>query len=125
MAYRNSGGFSTSGRPTTDGADATLITPSPMASTSPMVVITEVGQPSSVDGESGKVTDSPVDDQINVLLDAAQTIESIHPANIQAVNNVPRQQGERLHLEHLTFFNGSNDVTGLSEDLDWLFDANS
>ncbi|KAH8653798.1 fungal-specific transcription factor domain-containing protein [Xylariales sp. PMI_506] len=146
MSYRNSGGYSNSGRPSTGSLleeveeeqeqEGHSRTPSETPSESVYMVGLR-GQLSSVadgaDGDSvlhtaqkhggiGEEMQVDVQDhepeQEPVL---AHMLEPPRPGSVQQADHEPPRLGDRLDVEHLTFFDGSNDAVGLTQDLDWLF----
>lgn len=94
MAYRNSGGYSTRGRP------GTPLPPGALTSGS-----------------------SPATDRFAPAVDFSAGSPPGHPpaATVDPPVDMPRPPVVGSDVEHLAFFNGSDDATGLTQDLDWLF----
>lgn len=118
MAYRNSGGYSTSGRPDSSMGEESPETPL-SAQIEPRV---ELRGHSAVIDESGPDTgiNTPVRGQVET---PAVIVELSDPTELDVVQQLNQESrlGERSDVEYLTFFDGSNDATGLTQDIDWLF----
>ncbi|KAL2835859.1 fungal-specific transcription factor domain-containing protein [Aspergillus pseudoustus] len=106
MAYRKSGGYTTSGR--RDGNRGA----------SPE---TSVG---GLRGQPEITGDAPLCDQLENPEILVDTIEQTSANGLQPMIGESRPS-ERSDVEYLTFFDGSNDATGLTENLDWLFGIGS
>ncbi|KAL4875172.1 fungal-specific transcription factor domain-containing protein [Aspergillus karnatakaensis] len=102
MTYRNSGGYTTSGTPGGHRTESPL-TPEP-----------------ELCGQTDVVGDA-VDAPPGIFVDPVEE-SSIHALQPMISDSRPNGGAD---VEYLTFFDGSNDLTGLTQDLDWLFGVGS
>ncbi|KAL2836124.1 fungal-specific transcription factor domain-containing protein [Aspergillus pseudodeflectus] len=113
MSYRNSGGYTTSGRPVGSNRHGTCI--------SPLVPAAGV----ELRGQSetpGDTVDTPTsrDDQLETPQALVATVGQTSIDALQSMISESRPN-ETSGVGYLTFFDGSNDATSLTQDLDWLF----
>ncbi|KAI1335659.1 fungal-specific transcription factor domain-containing protein [Xylariaceae sp. FL0016] len=106
MVYRRTGGYTTSGSPksTRSGRESVQINAMEIDPADEATDKTDVANSSSMASVGDR--DSHRGDLSGV------------PAELNSSTSV-----ETLDVEHLTFFDGSNDGAGLNQDLDWLFGA--
>ncbi|KFA46206.1 hypothetical protein S40293_07186 [Stachybotrys chartarum IBT 40293] len=123
MAYRSSGGYSTRGRPSAEIPDDSVLGPaSPAASATEAVGLR--GQASflgdGVGAAEAAAAGPPHDPSATVLQPDGPEPMDLGVQTGQGRDGQPAEYPQPA-TEYLTFFEGSNDVTGLSQDLDWLF----
>ncbi|KAH9908263.1 alpha/beta hydrolase fold-domain-containing protein [Xylariomycetidae sp. FL2044] len=128
MTYRNSGGYSTRGRPQAGRHENALVAEPSSPSDSAGVSTPDPqgqGQPMLIDASSTGITDDCHEPERAPIAhhtrDNNDDDDSTHVA-YQLREQVPTRSGEKPTMEPLTFF-GSNDPGGLTQDLDWLFGA--
>lgn len=129
MVYRNSGGYSTRGRPSTQD-------PSEISGSEPQPehVLPSSDNPEAVElrgqlPESEPCQNTPKLVEREEVLPAPQ-VSSFSPG-VTGLDAVPDlgppghlPMGSQRHdAEHHNFFEGPNDIAGLSQDLDWLFSS--
>ncbi|CAI6101090.1 unnamed protein product [Clonostachys chloroleuca] len=125
MIYRNSGGFIN--RDAVGDLDKSL-PPSDSVSVSPAVELRGQGDISPHELRPEHVMNSPAFGRAEVEsaeFNASDLNDPLLAHQVQVQQHVVVQPMERLGVEHLSFFDESNDATSLMQDLDWLFDASS
>lgn len=125
MIYRNSGGFSN--RDAVGDTDKSL-PPSDSVRVSPAVELRGQGDIAPNELHPEHVMNSPAFERVDVESAEVTTPNLNDPLvvhQVQVQQHVAVQPMERLGVEHLSFFDESNDATSLMQDLDWLFDASS
>ncbi|KAL5340151.1 fungal-specific transcription factor domain-containing protein [Aspergillus crustosus] len=108
MAYRKSGGYTTSGTPAGDRHG-------------PSIPDVDLRGPSEISDDALGTPSRAQLQTPEVLIDTAEQ-PSLHVSH--PLVSAPRPN-DRTDLEYLPFFDASNDATGLTEDLDWLFGVGS
>lgn len=125
MIYRNSGGFIN--RDAVGDIDKSL-PPSDSVRVSPAVELRGQGDISPNELRPEHVMNSPAFGRAEVEsaeVNASDLDDPLLAHQVQVQQHVAVQPMERLGVEHLSFFDESNDATSLMQDLDWLFDASS
>lgn len=126
MAYRSSGGYSNQGRPDHDrGEGSAEDQPSGHPTPAPSAILRGQGGSSSESQVEMLDTETPADDGIETseLVNSASHLGDLVPPQepMRNADEAPvLRPAERYETEYLTFFDGSNDATGLIQDLDWL-----
>ncbi|KAL3483287.1 fungal-specific transcription factor domain-containing protein [Aspergillus germanicus] len=113
MSYRNSGGYTTSGRPVGSSRHGTC--------SSPLVLRAGVELRGHLEIPLSTDDTTPLqDDQVET---PEALVDTAGPTYLDALPPMISESrpSESSGVGYLTFFDGSNDATSLTQDLDWLF----